>query len=105
MRKTKSKEEIYHQLRVYLTLTKPVTKCNKFRNEQLKEKLIRTLENINNATTSDEIQKAVKYLKNKKASELDVIRNEMSKCFNVILLVKVEELLNNFFNSSYYPDA
>lgn len=67
--------------------------------------MIRILENIYTTITSDEIQKAVKYLKNKKAPGLDGIKNEMSKCFNVILLVKIEELLNNFLNSSYYPDA
>ena len=42
---------------------------------QLEEKEIATLKNLRNIITLEEIQKAVKYLKNKKDTGLDGIKN------------------------------
>ena len=54
--------------------------------------------------TQEEIQQAMKHLKNKKAPGIDRIRNEMLKCGRIKLLSVLVRLFNLVLKSGNYPD-
>ena len=56
-------------------------------------------------TLNGEIKQTIKKLKNKKAPGNDSITNEMIKCSDDLMLVKLEKLFNKIFKTGYYPNS
>ena len=54
---------------------------------------------------SQKLKKTIKKLKNKKAPGNDSITNEMIKCSDDLMLVKLKKLFNKILKTGYYPNS
>ena len=60
---------------------------------------------MNGDITIEEIEQTIKKLKNKKTPGNGSITNEMIKCSDNLMLVKLEKLFNKTFKTGYYPNS
>ena len=68
-------------------------------------KNLKNFHSLNGDVTIEEIKQTIKKLKNTKAPGNDSITNEMKKCSDDLMLVKLEKLLNKFFKTDCYPNS
>ena len=62
-------------------------------------------DSLNGDITIEEIKQTIRKLKSKKASGNDSITNEMIKCSDDLILVKLEKLFNKIFQTGHYPNS
>ena len=92
----------------------PIQDLNKHYKELLQKKHNPTIKQPNQSKNFDslngdiaikEIKQTIKKLKNKNALGNDSVMNEMVKCSDKLMLVKLEKLFNKIFMTGYYPNS
>ena len=65
---------------------------------------VKTLKTLTHSMEK-EIKQTIKKPKNKKAPGSDSFTNEMIKCSDDLMLVKLEKPFNKIFKTGYYPNS
>ena len=68
-------------------------------------KNLENFDSLNGDITITEIKQTIKKLKNKKAPGKDSITNEIIKCSDDLMLVKLEKPVNEIFKTGYFPNS